>query len=152
MYMNEILDTERSLSGTDVREIELTFDMSLPTSVRSHYLAFNGGRPSRNLFKKNGEYFQIHEFLPMKYGRKGCRFEDTYRDLVIGTPQFPKHLVPFAIDPGGDYYCVSVRSNEVGFVYCYMHDYFDDPARSLVFMAPSITEFVNGMVDEEEAG
>ncbi len=150
LYNNAIVDTEAPVSSADLTDVEQRFGFSFPESVRMHCLAFSGGRPVRNLFRKDDEYFQIHEFLPIKHGKKDCLFEDTYQDLVVDTPEFPGYLMPVAIDPGGDYYCVSVRPADAGCVYCHLHDYYDDPNRSVAFMAASIAEFLNGMVEVEE--
>lgn len=148
-YNNQIIDTETPISIADISDIEKRFGITFPESVRNHYLAFNGGRPVKNLFLKDGEYFQIQEFLPIKHGNKDCLFEDTYQDLVADTPEFPDHLMPIAVDPGGDYYCVSMRPQDFGSIYCHMHDYWDDPSRAIVFMAASIEEFIDGMIEDE---
>lgn len=150
MYNNEIVDTETPISIADLSAVEQRFGFSFPDAVKEHYLVFNGGRPVRNMFRKDDEYFQIQEFLPIKYGKNGCLFEDTYQDLVVGSPEFPDYLMPIAIDPGGDYYCVSVRPDDEGCVYCHMHEYFDNASRAVAFMAASIAEFLNGMVEDEE--
>ena len=150
MMYNHIVDLESPVNNADLIAIERRFGFSFPDTVRMHYLAFNGGRPVKNLFQKDGEYFQIQEFLPIKHGRAGCRFEDAYQDLVIDTPEFPKYLMPIAVDPGGDYYCVSMRPRDVECIYCHVHEYFDDPDRAVIYLARSINEFLNGMSAAEE--
>lgn len=74
---------------------EMGFPESLPTEIRevwennlarlrgSGVATDNGGRPVPNLLQKDDDYFAVNEFLPIKYGTPGARFEDTCVDLVV---------------------------------------------------------------------
>ncbi len=103
----------------------------------------------KNLFPAKGELFQVRDFLPIAHGRVGTRLEDTLRDLRE-VPGFPAYLVQFAIDPGGDYYGFSLRESELGAVYLHSHEHMGDEGREVIFLASSLPEFINGMVEEPE--
>jgi hypothetical protein len=150
--MADFIRPGKPVTNSDLNEVESAFDFAFPADFRKHYLNQNGGRPQYNLFKKDETVFVFNEFLPLKYGRVNCLFEDVFRDLKIEREVLPKHLVPFGDDPGGDYYCFSVRAEDVGSIWIYRGEYYDSPDRAVEFLAKSLNEFVEGMVAEEEKG
>lgn len=149
--MVEFIGTVQAVTDSDVGEVERKFGFSFPGDFRDHYLTHNGGRPEKNLFKKDDTVFVVSEFLPIKYGRTNCLFEDVFRDLKIDQQVLPKHLVAFADDPGGDYYCFSVRDKDAGSIWIYRGDYSDEPDRAVEFLAKSLDEFLESMVADEDA-
>ena len=149
MYSNQILDAGEPLTPDELRNVETELGIEFPTDYVQHYLRYNGGRPMRNLFPAHGELFQVRDFLPIARGRVGTRLEDTLRDLRQ-VPGFPAYLVPFAIDPGGDYYGFNLNKSELGAVYLHSHEHMGDERRELTFLANSLPEFVDGMVEEPE--
>jgi hypothetical protein len=148
-YANKFIRTVQPVTPTELAEVERVFRFSFPTQFRDHYLEHNGGRPQKNLFKKDDTIFVINEFLPIKYGRTNCLFEDVFRDLKIEKQVLPEYLVPFADDPGGDYYCFSVRDRDLGSIWIYRGEYYDDPERALTYLESSLTEFIESMVADE---
>lgn len=148
--MAEFIRTVQPVTISDLGEVERAFGFSFPADFRDHYLTHNGGRPPQYLFKKDDTVFVVSEFFPIKYGRANCSFEDVFRDLKIEREVLPKHLVPFADDPGGDFYCFSVSDNEVGSIWIYRGEYSDEPDRAVEFLAPSLNEFLENMVAEED--
>lgn len=148
LFTIKIIDPAPSISNAELDELEAHFGFSLPEDLRQHYLHFNGGRPVPNLFRKDDEYFSINEFLPIKYGMRGVRFEDTYADLVQDNDLFPKSLIPIASDSGGDYFCYSLKSGEVGAICFYQSDYYDDPSRAIVYLAKSLKFFLSSLVSD----
>lgn len=84
--------------------------MKLPEDLKGFYKINNGGHSEINLFELNGNGYKINEFLPLKYGDD--TIESTYRDTFVDNPLLPNHLVPFAVDAGGDYFCFSIDENE----------------------------------------
>lgn len=99
-----------------------------------------------NLFPRDGEYFTVHEFLPIKHGMRGALFEDTYADLIEGGNFFPKRAIPIAIDSGGDYFYYSLEPGSIGEICFYQSDYYDDPSRAIVHLAGSLREFLDALV------
>lgn len=144
------VDTAPAVSDAELDELEATLGFPLPPDLRQHFLRFNGGRPVPNLFKKGDEYFPVNEFLPVKYGMRGTRFEDTYFDLVQGNDLFPNGLIPIASDAGGDYFCYSINPRNNGAICFYQSDYYDDPARSVVDLADSLESFLGSLVSDED--
>lgn len=144
-----IVDRLTSLTEADIALVEDKFGISFPADLKAFYLAGNGGRPIPNLFLNAGEYFAVHEFLPIKYGWPGGRVEDTYADLVQDDGSFfPKNAIPFAIDAGGDYFFYSLGNGTTGEICFWQSDYFDDPKRTVIRLCSSLEIFLDGLVDE----
>ncbi|MGC5808096.1 SMI1/KNR4 family protein [Ralstonia pseudosolanacearum] len=142
------MDRKPNVEKVDLDVLESRFGFSFPDDLREFYLRGNGGRPMPNLFPKEGEYFSVHEFLPIKHGMRGALFEDTYADLISEGGFFPKMAIPFAIDAGGDYFYYSLEPGKFGEICFYQSDYVNDPSRAIVHLAPSLREFLDGLVVE----
>lgn len=145
----KIIDDAPVISNSELDELENRLGFKFPDDLRQHYLRFNGGRPRPNLFLKDGEYFHVNEFLPIKYGAPGARFEDTYKDIVQGNELFPKNLIPIASDSAGDYFCYSLENGKFGAICFYQSDYYDDPLRAVVYLADNLEIFINSLVSDE---
>jgi cell wall assembly regulator SMI1 len=141
----KIIDVAPPIDNADLNELEVKLGFSFPDDLRQHFLRFNGGRPVPNLFFKNDEYFSVSEFLPIKHGVRGTRFEDTYFDVVQGSDFFPKNLIPIASDSGGDYFCYCLEPGKIGAIYFYQFDYYDDPTRAAVYLADNLKDFLDSL-------
>lgn len=147
---DDFIDAEQPVTSTDLAEVERSLDFIFPPQFRSHYLTHNGGSPRRCLFHGKETIHVVNQFLPIKYGRKDYRFEDVYRDLKVERGILPKHLVAFADDPGGDFYCFSVRDQDAGSIWLYIGEYGDEPKRASKFLAPSLADFLAGLREDKE--
>jgi cell wall assembly regulator SMI1 len=147
MKYSEFSDIERGITDADLEDVERSLGFTFPQEVRHHYLQYNGGSPTRYLFKKGDMVYVVHQFLPIKYGKH--RFEESFYNLKIKAEILPKHLIPFAVDPGGDYYCFSVRKDDNGSVWIYRGDYSDNPDKAVEFLAGSFNQFLESMETDE---
>lgn len=143
-----ISESYKSLANEEIVNVQASLGIRIPDEIRKFYLENNGGIPSPHLFRKDEEYYAVHQFLPIKYGKKNETLEDIYRNVVLENNYFPNYLVPFAIDPGGDYFCFSLKENEPGAIYCYVNDYYDDETRSVVYLSPNIKSFLENLQEE----
>ena len=134
----------------DIEDVEVQLGIKIPAEVGRLYLRSNGGMPTPHLFPKGDELFSVHEFFPIKYGRPRDRFEDIFIDTIRDPDKadYPPHLIPIADDPGGDYYCYSVKPGEFGAIYCYVWEYYGDPARSIIYLAANLDEFLDALIEE----
>jgi len=149
---NEFLKTEQPVTPDDLADVERLLGFTFPPEIRNHYLAFNGGCARKYLFDRNGTIHVLQEFLPVKYGRVGGRFEHVNRDLKIEEEILPQHLFALANDPGGDFYCFSVRQHDAGSIWFYTGEYSDEPDRAVRFLASNLGEFLAGMrLDEDRS-
>lgn len=58
----------------------------------------------------------------------------------------PTQLLPFALDPGGNYFCI----DDNGKIFYYNTDYFDEPNESITFLCNNLKSFIDKMEFEEE--
>jgi hypothetical protein len=148
MYNNEIQRTKQSLSATELNGVLDELGIDVPDDLKKHYLASNGGIPKRNLFQQGRSIHILQEFLPVKYASRGFRFEDTVRNLKLERNVLPEHLIPFAVDPGGDYFCISNRREDFGHIFIYRGESRSD--RACQWLAKSIRDFIEQMVSEDD--
>jgi cell wall assembly regulator SMI1 len=136
------------LTQADLASVEKRLGVILPADLKDHYLRHNGGRPAPRFFEKNDEWYGVHQFLTMIHGDHNTGFEETYRDLALDNPLFPAGVIPFAVDEGGDYFAYSVRPESYGQILFVQSDYFQEPDRYLVFLSPSLANFLDALADE----
>lgn len=148
MKENEFINTKEPVLDTDLNHLEHMLGFSFPVEVRVHYLRYNGGSPTRNLFKADDRVFVVSQFLSISHGK--VLFETSFRHLKEDHNILPNHLVPFAMDPGGDYYCFSTRPEDLGTIWFFIGERYEDPARASVYLAKSLTDFVNQLVEDDD--
>lgn len=137
------------LTAKDIDEFELNFGVRFPEDLRRHYLRVNGGEPIPSTFLIGEDRYDVQEFLAIKYAPAACSLEHMYRELVVENPHFPKDVIPFAVDPGGDFFLYNIANSD-GQILFYNSEYYDDPERSLVLLAPSLSAFLDGLVEEDD--
>lgn len=150
MYTNKFIGTAQPLTEADIAEAERTMGQPLPPDLRRHFLLYNGGVPERRYFvTTRGIQLGVSMFLTMCYGDpRSPTLEQIFTSLVHEKQLMPPHLLPFAENAGGDFFCLDRRDQ--GVVYYTMDDCFE-PATAAKRIADSLTEFVNGMVTEAQA-
>lgn len=131
----------------DIKKVEEKINYSFDKSYLDLILFKNGGSPSKFLYESNDEVFSFHMFLPIKYDGVIESLEKNYFDLVK-EDFYPSWLVPFAIDGGGDFYGFSKKECEIGSIYCFMMDYYDDENEALVKIADSFSDLIERMYEE----
>lgn len=147
MESNRFSHTQQPVDNTDLDAVERRFAFSFPREVREHYLQYNGGSPEKCLFQND---YVVHEFLPVKHGEHGT-LEDSIQHLKVEAPILPDYLVPFAIDPGGDYYCFSIRPQDHGAIYFFAGEFYEDtPERAVKYLARSLPEFLGSLTEDED--
>jgi cell wall assembly regulator SMI1 len=144
-------ETAPPLSELDIARVEHRLGIHLPQDLKAHYLVHNGGRPRPGFFHKDGDAYGVGEFLTMNTDNPDNRassFEWVYILLVHKTPEFPRGYIPFADDDGGgDLFLYSVRPDSFGNIMFYQHEYYGDDDRYVVFLAPSLREFINSLAE-----
>jgi len=153
MYNNEILDVEKKITEKDLRHVEQKFKFKYPEEVREHFLMYNGGYPKKAVFNGEGRStYEVNYFIPIK----SKDVEDIRKVLELLRDEediIPSWLIPFADDIGGDLFCFSTREIDNGAIYYYSHefDYGENPEEHITYLAGSLKEFINALVEDEEA-
>lgn len=143
----EYLYQKEALASSDLDAVEEALGFRFPGQVRRHYLAHNGGMPMPNCFEREGEYWCVNEIFSLKYGANGSRLESCYNLIVVGGEDFfPRGLVPFAQDGGGDLFCFRVGSVREGSICCWLHEYPDTSLEAVVELADDLDSFLAALV------
>src|SRR5260221_405851 len=116
--------TAPPLSELDIERVERGLGVRLPQDLKEHYLLHNGGTPRPRFFVKDGEAYDVDQFLSMNTGERGSSFERTYVMMVDQTPEFPRGYIPFADDSAGDFFMYSVNPESFGNIMFNQHEYY----------------------------
>ena len=119
--------------------------LRFPQSLREHYLRANGGYPEPYIYEDDNVDTAVQACLPLRRG-KGSAI-DVYEDHVLSKAFVPRHLFPFARDPGGDNFYVDTLS-PLGMVYLYRHD-VGTGEEPLVALNVGIDEFWSRLKPDE---
>lgn len=143
---NSILGHGRPLTVADLDEVERAIGIALPPSLRAHYARYNGGTPERATFiAASGDDFDFGPFSTMRWRQHPHQvlFEETYRRIVLQEALVPAWLVPFAIDGGGNFFCMDRGDEAIHYVPMDVPGEPDAGER----IAESLVALVEGMVD-----
>ncbi|WP_423367946.1 SMI1/KNR4 family protein [Burkholderia sp. LMG 32019] len=128
MAIEEFVNCAENISVIDFENAEKDLGCTLPVAFRMQYLARNGGSPVNALLKIEGESesLEVVGFYSIKYNTPAFEAADSllighYR-LMFSRGVIPANLLPFAHDPGGNFFCIDMDDGSVVF---YAADAFD---------------------------
>ncbi|CAN7554142.1 SMI1/KNR4 family protein [Trinickia sp. LjRoot230] len=155
--MNEFSKCGQALTQTDIEKLESDLGTRLPEAMRDHYLRFNGGMPTLDWFPMTDDWdaIWVHEFLPVgtRAGQEPA-IQSIYAQ-VAGRAGYPRSLIPFAVDPGGNIFSVDTDN---GAVHYWLTDTYDETLTDAENrkkadrrLTGSFEQFVSSLVSEDEA-
>jgi hypothetical protein len=151
LYSNKIIGTKEKIVEDDLYKLQMKYNFKFPSFIREHYLLYNGGYPEKSLFVggDNQEYV-VDYFIPIKNDHGRNLFEVLY--LLIDEKIIPNWLIPFADEPGGNLFCFNISEKDNGAIYYYNHEfeYGDNPENHIVYLAESLPNFINALVEYED--
>lgn len=146
--------------SADFLALELTLGSSLPEDFKRHYSIWNGGTPECDWFPSRGpwEPIWVHRFLPLSaVGEKTPEeptIQSTYKSAADRHILSPG-MLPFAVDPGGNFFCLDVASGAVSY---HVNDAWDadlsiqeNQSKAMRPLTSSFSKFVDALVPEDEA-
>lgn len=128
MKNNQFRGCSQPIENSDLDACEKALKRMLPRDFRQHYLKYNGGIPEDNLFPGNDEWepLEVTDFYPVKYKKSAADHESSllieHYHLMRAKEVIPDGMLPFACDPGGNFFCLDLDD---GTVYFYATDAFD---------------------------
>jgi SMI1-KNR4 cell-wall len=142
--------TSPPLTDFDLNEVERRFGFIFPSAFRRHYLKQNGGHPDKRYFVDENGTRILHDFLPIKASAIATlgTLETNVQRLKVERHLIPPHLVPFANDPFGNFYCFSVGEQDYGAIYWLKMEGKRKPGGD--FLSPSLDDFLAALKTEEE--
>lgn len=147
---NRLNGASQPLSPADFEWAEKTLGFPLPPDLRAQYAMFNGGVPERTYFRnEKGDEYSLQALLPIRYRtyEDQLLLEESYERLVVRKKLIPTSLLPFAIDQGGDYYCMRKADQAIVF---FAMDHWNDPGRAQTVVSASICSWLDAMVTEAQ--
>lgn len=152
MYNTVFLDTKKGLTENEILNFEKKHNIIMPEEVKKHYLMYNGGYPEKSVFvlEDDERKYIVNYFFSIECG-EGLALEK-FLPLLDDENIFPKWLVPFADDEGGNLFCYSIKDSDNGAVYFYDHEfeYGENVEDHIVFLSSSLVDFINSLVEDEE--
>jgi cell wall assembly regulator SMI1 len=139
---NRFLNTNQAITLEEVEEFETSFNITLPQAYKEHLLKHNGGYPEKALLNASDFDTSIASFYSLKYGNN--TLEDTINTWQIIENVLPKHLLPFADDPGGNAFCISLANEDYGKIYIWYHDV----GGRQVYLVDSFEQFMQALKEE----
>jgi hypothetical protein len=160
--MNEfiLISPEKKINEFDICALEKSTGFKLPPSFSRLYLKFNGGSPNKSWVITNDEYepMQIADFKFIhpegSEGENETRFIVGCYRLMCDRQIIPHTLLPFAVDDGGNFFCLDMLNGSVMF---YAVDTFREDVSMAAnqiaaqrLIAKSFEEFIESLEEESD--
>jgi hypothetical protein len=138
-------DQGRTLTETDIEQLESQIEKPLPIDYKTFLLKYNGGCPTPNAFPieglANNPFGTIQVFF-----RVGGHIESSNIDwnCEVYNGRLPDNLLPIACDDGGDLICISIYGKDAGAVVFWdAHQETNEPTYNNVYpIADSFSRFI----------
>lgn len=153
MIENTFSDDEGAITPGDLDHLESAIGKQLPPPFRNHYLKYNGGIPERTywLSEDFDEPLEVAAFKQLADSPSSLL--STYRSM-LKKQVIPAHLLPFANDWGGNFFCLNLDSGSISY---FTTDSFDsdlsseaNQTRSEKYVCSSFIRFVQGLINEAD--
>lgn len=132
--MKTICDEIKKIEYIDIQKIEKLYGLKFSDDFSEFFLMNNGGIPKKPICVVDGEEYEVRSFLA--FG------DDEYYSIKKPIDYFQKHtngkIIPFAVDSGGNYFCLNVENKKV---YFWSHD--DD---LYYFLCDSFAKFIDFLI------
>jgi hypothetical protein len=114
MMENKFSNSEPTMTLADLETLESAIGARLPRSFREHYTKYNGGVPERAYWVsgERDEPLEVAAFKSISDAPSNLLL--TYQTMVK-KQVIPCHLLPFANDWGGSFFCLNVDSGSVSY-------------------------------------
>lgn len=128
MADDNVFDTlAPAITAADFGDLERVIGRSLPDAFKRHYLRYNGGAPTDTLVPGDAvwEPTEVAMFYSIKHplpGQDGGSEMLAHLLAMRAKQVIPDDLLPFAWDPGGNFFVLDLRDNSVAY---YATDLFD---------------------------
>jgi hypothetical protein len=150
--------TESQLNSLQIEEIEKCVRLDFPIDYKNHLLKYNGGQCSPSIFKfyENKKWTEscIDWFLAI-YDGEYDNLKNILKLTNLIKKRLPTHILPIALDPGGNLICISCGAEDKGSIYFWDHENevnYDETTdadySNLYFVAKSLNELIVGLKEE----
>lgn len=142
-------NTSRPLTREEIETMGSELGITLPDSFVEHYLAYNGGVPSKPYYYSEEEDVEteIQIFSPIKYGFDNLNLRTVEQKYVLfkEKSRLMCRYLPFANDYGSNQVCINLDNGKVYIVYM---DNGELDEKCFQLLADDFTEFLDGLSEE----
>jgi len=134
----------------DLERFEKFLGCKLPKDYRDFLIEHNGAIPENYLvcWPNSTEPSDVwNDSLGLHNGPSYARLDLMTKEL---KDYLPEGVIPFACDPGGNYFCIGIDGEFINKIYFWNHERSEGDI-SIDFLNESFTNFVAGLIAEEEA-
>lgn len=135
------------IDPADLDAFQRSFGVSLPEAVRRFYLSNNGGSPDPYVFENEDLDTVVSEFLALWPIPGRSSIVSAYSRLVQDLELVQRHMLPIAVDGGGDYFFVDT-STRMGAMHFYRGDTAAEASARLVDLRCDFETFVSLLKSE----
>lgn len=160
MLQVKLSRSEREVYHNDLDRLEAHLSARLPSSFKQFFLANNGGVSDRDWWDSGDDYdpVRVKRFKAIAPSGVADELETKYIGgcylAMTGRQVIPVTILPFAIDDGGNFFCLDLVEGCVCF---FAVDGFDpnlsaaeNHVRAYRWLTSSFELFVSGLKDESE--
>lgn len=131
--MMKFKNSGEKITSENIREFEQKFLLTFPDDYKSFLEKNNGGMPDGDyVFEFFDEVTErINHSVIQEFFTLNTNETDSYDDLesnctnLWNDEALGQKDLPFALNPGGNYLCMSLNSDDYGTVYLCNHEYDD---------------------------
>tara|TARA_R110000868_G_scaffold42938_7_gene144876 strand:+ start:7271 stop:7717 length:447 start_codon:yes stop_codon:yes gene_type:complete len=132
----------------DLEKFEMAIGHRLPDDYRKFLIEHNGGTPEKYLvcWPGSDEPSEVwNDTMGLHDGPTYSRLNYAYEGI---KEYLPDGILPFASDPGGNYFCIGFKGDFVGKIYFWDHER-SDSSESIELLSNSFNEFVLNLVEDD---
>jgi len=160
MGVLQMSKSDPKVSSSDLALLEDEIGHVLPESFKVFYLTHNGGVADRDWWDSGDEYepVRVKKFKAVAASGALDAAETKYLNgcyaVMTSKGVIPETLLPFAIDDGGNFFCLDLIDSNVCFYatdsFGSDNSYATNHAKAYRWLASSFDAFVEGLKDESE--
>ena len=140
-FNNTVTPRFNNITEDNIDFLENLYDFKFPKELRLFYLTYNGGILEKNNFILENETYDFHGFYSIKEGY--ATLNEKMR-LNYTDDWWPKRLIPFGFDSGGEDYCFDKETEEIYYLNSELED--ENGNVFVKYLCSNFAEFINCMV------
>ena len=139
---------DKKLTDSEILKVAQVLGFDFPEPLYCHFLAHNGGFPVACVFQDPFLDTIVSETLPL-ISNSGRGTAVTAYQILVGEKKIvPPHLLPFAVDAGGDYFFCDLLTIDAQ-LYFFRSEYYPDNEKCLCELGMPLDDFFNNLVIDD---
>lgn len=138
---NSVIRAGPPVSPDELSTLERSIDRIIPHQLKLHMEEYDGGRLEKWHFQSSEcDNYDFHQFLSVRPSGNSP-FEFSFNIAHVDPGFMPPDLIPFAVDPGGAFFCLDKGERVVFFD----AENLDDAELMMCIISDSLKRFIEDM-------